>query len=204
MKRPWGESVGTQSNHTRTDGVQEPSASAELAASANDDTQVRSDGRNVRVRSSGSPRTIDTGNGGGSTVVSPQRQLSDQRLPQASSRHELLEGTSEFLLRTEGNIPCSFGNVPKDSIGYESQCCWNLYNNTGTTHYEPPWRTCLAVEKNRENPYYLPWLDSMKIPPLDELLSKVDERKSKAAASGDVDSGTNDSNVKDGSTKHAD
>ncbi|KAH9580134.1 hypothetical protein LSM04_009022 [Trypanosoma melophagium] len=89
----------------------------------------------------------------------------------------------------------------KLSIFEEADRCWQQHHATGKMHHEPPWRLCLQVEDNREHPYYMQWLDTMEILPMEELLGKesssgltadssdhADERR-KAIADGETDSG---------------
>ncbi|EAN98395.1 hypothetical protein C3747_41g230 [Trypanosoma cruzi] len=54
----------------------------------------------------------------------------------------------------------------------EAERCWEEHRTTGKMHHEPPWRVCSVAEDNREHPYYVRWLDTMELPPLEELLNK--------------------------------
>ncbi|RNF16574.1 uncharacterized protein Tco025E_05129 [Trypanosoma conorhini] len=55
----------------------------------------------------------------------------------------------------------------------EAERCWEEHRATGKIHHEPPWRLCAAAEDNREQPYSLQWLDTVELPPLQELVKKV-------------------------------
>lgn len=48
--------------------------------------------------------------------------------------------------------------------------------NTGKVHPKPPWHYCSTLEDNREHPYYIYWLDSVELPPLEVLLARSRER----------------------------
>ncbi|ESL07432.1 hypothetical protein TRSC58_04878 [Trypanosoma rangeli SC58] len=55
----------------------------------------------------------------------------------------------------------------------EAERCWEEHRATGKMHHEPPWRVCAAAEDNREHPYFMRWLDTVELPPLQELLNKT-------------------------------
>ncbi|ORC90975.1 uncharacterized protein TM35_000073990 [Trypanosoma theileri] len=54
----------------------------------------------------------------------------------------------------------------------EANRCWQQHRATGKMHHEPPWRLCQRAEDNREHPYYMQWLDTMELLPMEELLGK--------------------------------
>ncbi|KAH8613554.1 hypothetical protein ERJ75_000718100 [Trypanosoma vivax] len=63
----------------------------------------------------------------------------------------------------------SVGGV--ETIFDETQRCWEEYYNTGRMHTKPPWCVCSKAESNREHPWFIMWLDTVELPPLEELLA---------------------------------
>ncbi|KEG13496.1 hypothetical protein DQ04_00971060 [Trypanosoma grayi] len=86
---------------------------------------------------------------------------------------EKITAKGHFFIVTEKKVVCDMKQgVQPSLLDDESQRCWEEHRASGRMHHEPPWRVCSLAEDNREHPYYMQWLDTMELPPLEELLRK--------------------------------
>ncbi|RNF12754.1 hypothetical protein TraAM80_00109 [Trypanosoma rangeli] len=142
-----------------------------MGSSTDDNAGADEDRRGVRRRLSSSKHRIET------TERQSQHHSSTplsarEVVPTVSSFEKKAVSGPFFIITEEVAWRRELGEANLSPFA-EVERCWEEHRATGKMHHEPPWRVCAAAEDNREHPYFMRWLDTVELPPLQELLNKT-------------------------------